>query len=77
MAEIVPGSNEDEAILNTCNLGDSAYLLVRPSLLEGQNAQIDSVFRSKSQQHRFNAPYQTGTEKTWPTKAFETHHIVK
>ena len=32
MAEIVPGSNEDEAILNTCNLGDSAYLLVRPSL---------------------------------------------
>jgi hypothetical protein len=38
MAEIVPGNKDDEAILNTCNLGDSAYLLVRPSLSDEQNA---------------------------------------
>ena len=58
--------------MKTCNLGDSGYLLVRP-----QDNGIKKLFRSASQQSRFNAPYQTGTEKTWPTKAFSTEHYVE
>jgi protein phosphatase PTC7 len=53
-------------------LGDSAYILLRPL-----DDKIEKVFRSATQQHRFNAPYQTGTEKAWPTRAFSTEHIVQ
>ena len=44
MAELV-----DDSTLNTCNLGDSGYMILR---------QGEVIFKSESQQHRFNMPYQ-------------------
>jgi hypothetical protein len=38
-------------MLSTCNLGDSGYMLIR-------NKQV--IFKSQSQSHRFNAPFQIG-----------------
>ena len=42
--------------LKTCNLGDSGYLIVRPN----KAGELEKVFRSESQQHYFNCPYQCG-----------------
>jgi len=49
MAELKEG---DFSTLHTCNLGDSGYILLRP-----RNGKVDTVFKSETQQHRFNAPY--------------------
>lgn len=38
-------------LLSTCNLGDSGYMIIR-------NKQV--IFKSQTQSHRFNAPYQIG-----------------
>jgi hypothetical protein len=38
-------------LLSTCNLGDSGYMIIR-------NRQV--VFKSQTQSHRFNAPFQIG-----------------
>lgn len=38
-------------VLSTCNLGDSGYLIIR-------NKQV--IYKSQTQTHRFNAPYQLG-----------------
>lgn len=46
--------------LKTCNLGDSGYLLVRPSRQPGGKFALETLHRSKSQQYYFNCPYQTG-----------------
>jgi len=40
-----------ERLLSTCNLGDSGYMLIR-------NKQV--IFKSSTQSHRYNAPYQLG-----------------
>ena len=72
MAEL---RDENPYQMDTCNLGDSGYLLVRPTHKNGE-PHIEKLFRSATQQHRFNAPYQTGTEKTWPTRAFSTSHSI-
>eukprot|EP00355_Strombidium_rassoulzadegani_P005052 CAMPEP_0168618786 /NCGR_PEP_ID=MMETSP0449_2-20121227/6255_1 /TAXON_ID=1082188 /ORGANISM="Strombidium rassoulzadegani, Strain ras09" /LENGTH=270 /DNA_ID=CAMNT_0008659679 /DNA_START=35 /DNA_END=847 /DNA_ORIENTATION=+ len=62
--------------LMTCNLGDSGYMWLVPKASPGQSgkAEAEIAFKSESQQHRFNAPFQTGTDKKWPTKAFSTSH---
>lgn len=73
MAEL---REENPTQLDTCNLGDSAYLLVRPKQSE-ENVQFEKVFRSATQQSRFNAPFQTGTDKRWPTKAYSTSHAIE
>ena len=39
------------ALLSTCNLGDSGYLIIR-------NKNV--IFKSSTQTHRFNAPFQLG-----------------
>jgi len=56
MAEI---DEEDPHLLRTCNLGDSAYMLLRPQHCEDSQPQVkfEKLFRSESQQHRFNAPF--------------------
>ena len=54
MAEIENKSVESkEATLKTCNLGDSGYMLLRP-----KDTDSEILFKSKSQQHRFNMPFQ-------------------
>lgn len=39
-------------------------------------ADVRIVFKSETQQHRFNAPYQTGSHHVWPTRAYSTTHVV-
>lgn len=40
------------------------------------NVGVRKLFKSKVQQHRFNAPYQTGMNYRWPTRAYSTEHVV-
>ena len=49
--------------MNTLNLGDSAYMILRP---ERGEAAVNKLFRSVSQQSRFNCPYQTGMRSSRP-----------
>ena len=60
--------------IKTCNLGDSGYLILRPA-----DPTIEKVFRSTSQQHYFNCPYQTGNHSVKPPSAqgFSTSHDIQ
>lgn len=46
---VIISLNKADGALDTANLGDSGFLLIRDG---------DIILRSESQQHRFNAPYQ-------------------
>lgn len=61
--------------LKTCNIGDSGYLLLR----RGESGNLESVFRSTSQQHYFNCPYQFGIHNKKPPsdQAFSTVHLIE
>lgn len=61
--------------LETCNLGDSGYLLIRPDA----HGKLTSLYRSESQQYYFNCPYQTGNhnKKSPSHEAFSICHLVK
>lgn len=61
---------ENAAQLQTCNLGDSGYLIVRPS------DNFSTVFRSKEQTWAFNAPEQCGTNCALPYQADKNVHTV-
>ena len=50
MAKLGTGENDFD-ILETCNLGDSAYLIVRPS------NNYETIHRSKEQVYSFDFPY--------------------
>ena len=77
MAEALPYNGkwpEDDVLIKTCNLGDSGYMILRPYKLSvvSDQAYLRIVYKSEYQRHRFNAPYQTGSHHTWPTKAYST-----
>ena len=61
---------EGEVHLQTCNLGDSGYLIVRPS------EDHKTIFRSKEQQWAFNSPEQAGTHCELPYLAIKNKHSV-
>lgn len=61
------------AKMSTCNLGDSAYLLVRP--LKDQS--LTKVYRSKEQTYSFDFPYQCGQNCDLPYDAQEQEHRVE
>ena len=42
---------DNYSVLSTCNLGDSGYMIIRDKKV---------IFKSQSQSHRFNAPFQLG-----------------
>jgi len=44
-------NSESKCLLSSCNLGDSGYMLIRDGRV---------LFKSESQSHRYNAPYQIG-----------------
>jgi len=60
--------NKDEPKIEGVNLGDSGYLILR-----GKKA----LFHSPVQQHRFNHPYQCGTNHKLPHAAESFPHPVK
>jgi len=45
-------------VLRTVNLGDSGYMLLRPT----SDSQLEMVFRSKEQHHGWNFPFQLGAQ---------------
>lgn len=62
-----------ENLLETLNLGDSGFLLIRPQ----PDDSFHISFRSKEQQYRFNHPYQCGTNYKPPTNADMHAHLVQ
>lgn len=52
------------SLLSSCNVGDSGYMLIRDKKV---------LFKSQSQSHRYNAPYQLGC--TPPE--LEEHHLYR
>ena len=63
--------NERGNVIKTTNLGDSGYMLVRPTP-DSPNGKMEQLFRSKEQQYSFNFPYQCGTGADPPTNAYDT-----
>ena len=68
MARLEPDTNK----LKTCNLGDSAYLIVR----QNKKGAIEKVFRSKEQTYSFDFPYQCGQNCELPYDAIDNEHEV-
>ncbi len=66
----------DDGRLQTCNLGDSAYLILRPVMKNGES-EIKKVYRSKEQTYSFNFPYQCGTNCEFPYDAIGMCHQLK
>lgn len=52
------------SLLSSCNVGDSGYMVVRDKKV---------LFKSQSQSHRYNAPYQLGCT---PPELIE-HHLYR
>lgn len=50
ISRIIRGGGK-KCVLSTCNLGDSGYMLMRDKKV---------IYKSQSQSHRFNAPFQIG-----------------
>ena len=70
--------NGEQMELKTSNIGDSGYMLLRPKSSPDGSVSLQKLFRSESQQHYFNCPFQIGNHnKSAPSKqAFETSHAV-
>ena len=61
--------------LRTSMIGDSGYMIVRPTEPNGKNYEL--YFKSKEQQHSFNFPYQVGTDGDSPEKALTDEHPMQ
>ena len=61
---VLASLNKYEPRVNTANLGDSGYILLRKNGMD-----LLSIFRSTEQTHGFNFPYQCGTGGDDPMKA--------
>lgn len=82
---------EKTSNLETLNLGDSGYIILRPQLenIESQNdlekkelnkkstVNVDVVYKSEEQTHGFNFPFQVGTDGDNPRKAMLNTHKLK
>jgi serine/threonine protein phosphatase PrpC len=54
------------------NLGDSGYILYRPS----SSTEVSQIFRSKEQLYGYDFPFQCGTRCDLPTEAYCLAHSV-
>jgi len=63
--------DEENIHVKTSNLGDSGYLVLRPTATS-----LETVFKSESQQHYFNCPYQIGNHSKLPSKATPNEHTL-
>lgn len=72
---VMASIDEDGDKINTLNLGDSGFLLLRPDLTEESGFKL--IFRSKEQQYKFNHPYQCGTNYKPPYHADTFAHFVQ
>ena len=58
--------------MKTTNLGDSGYLLLRPT----DEGEIIELFKSEEQVYSFNFPYQCGTGAELPYDAVDMEHKI-
>ena len=58
--------------MRTLNLGDSGVWIIR----NDHKGSPKTFFKSESRQHRFNCPYQCGTNHKLPYMADVYHHTV-
>ena len=65
--------NPSNHTLSTTLLGDSSYMILRPT----SNKEIIELYRSEEQQHSFNFPYQWGTNGDNPIVAIDKEHIIQ
>ena len=65
--------------MNTVNLGDSAYMIIRPESSDSSSSTpgVTKLFRSVEAQHYFNCPFQTGWRYSPPKRAKENSHAVR
>ena len=61
--------SSNENLIETINLGDSGYLILRPD-----SEELSIIFRSKEQTHRFNFPFQVGSVGDNPNEADQFQH---
>jgi protein phosphatase PTC7 len=70
--------NEKSNVIETLNLGDSGYLLLRPYSEENNNnLKFKIMFKSEEQTHGFNFPFQVGEGGDNPRSADINSHEVK
>ena len=69
---------DDQAdIIQTCNLGDSGYMILRREDEAPHQENPRILYESKEQQHSFNFPFQVGTNGDDPEKAEANAHKVE
>ena len=61
------------AEVQTCNLGDSAYIILRPK----EDLSVAKIYRSKEQTYSFDFPYQCGQNCDLPYDAQDECHKVE
>lgn len=66
--------DQHSPVLNSCNLGDSGYMILRENK---QTQNLDIVFETKEQQHAFNFPFQVGTNGDSPESGEVFPHNVQ
>lgn len=60
--------------LKTASVGDSLYMIARYS---SDDKKFDCFFKSEEQMHKFNQPYQLGTNGDSPKSAItQTHDVI-
>jgi len=67
---------KDNNTLDGLNLGDSGYLILRPSF-EKDNLQFKIFFKSEEQTHGFNFPFQVGENGDNPASAVLKQHEIQ
>lgn len=77
---VIATIDQNERLLKTALIGDSGYLILRPESKDQKKYTI--VFKSKIQQHSFNAPYQVGRKGKeligdHPRDAVENEHNLR
>lgn len=60
--------------MNISYIGDSSYMILRLNRLTGK---YQKIFRSEEQQHKFNMPFQLGTNQDSPDTAINNSHLLK
>jgi len=68
---------DNDKEIETVNLGDSGYLLLRPRFDQSTGLTFDIVFKSEEQQHSFNFPYQVGENGDNPRLGQVRKHTVQ
>ena len=74
-AVLVKFDTQRQNFLKASNLGDSGYVIFRPTEKDGKYG-LEKIFRTVSQQYSFNFPYQCGSDPKLPYAADDFEHEI-